>query len=398
MLNFNLPKNIAPANEEARLKKLREYEILDTPAENGFNHIAMLAKGIFEADNAYVTFIDEDRVFLKANAKNQESAEIKRNDSFCTLAILTKNITVFEDTNAISGFLQNPYVKSGEVRFYASAPIITPEGYIIGTVSVTDKSPRKPTEDQLNMLSLLSKIALDKLETRLAIRKSLRAHDDRLHMLVHDLKNPMTTISLQSELAGRISGADEKVALIAGKINQQSKNMIDNLNFILSAARREKETFKMQKIKVDLNAVINQVINDLTKISTNKNQQIIFIAEGVIEIYGDQNKLNQIFNNLIENAIKFSEVGKEIKISLTSEGNLVTVSIQDFGQGLSKDDLERLFLKFANLSSNPTANEDSNGLGLSTVKMFVDMHKGKIWAESVGQNLGTTFYLELPIK
>lgn len=397
MLDFNLPKNITPADEEARLKKLREYEILDTPAEDGFNQIAQLAKSIFEADNAYVSFIDEDRVFLKANGKNQESTEINRNDSFCTLAFLKKNITVFEDTNVISGLLQNPYVKSGEVRFYASSPIITKEGYAIGTVSVTDKLPKSPSKDQLNMLGLLSKIALDKLETRLAIRRSLRAHDDRLHMLVHDLKNPMTTISLQSELAGRIPG-DEKVTLIAGKINQQSKTMIDSLNFILSAARREKETFKMQKIKVDLKAVIDQVINDLHILSGEKNQNIISSVTEPTEIYGDQDKLHQILSNLIENAIKFSNINDDIKVSLSSVDNLITISIQDYGRGLTESDLERLFVKFANLSSNPTAYENSNGLGLSTVKMLVDMHKGKIWAESTGLNLGSTFYVELPIK
>ncbi|PWS33397.1 GAF domain-containing sensor histidine kinase [Pedobacter paludis] len=398
MLDFNLPKNIIPANEEARLKKLHEYEILDTPAENGFNYIALLAKGIFNADNAYVAFIDDERVFLKANAKNQESGEIKRSESFCTLAILKKNITVFEDASAISGFMQNPYVKSGEIRFYASSPIVTADGYTIGTVSVTDIAPKTPTDHQLDMLRLLSKMVLDKLENRLAIRKSLRAHDDRLHMLVHDLKNPMTTISLQSELAGRIPGVDEKVHLIAGKINQQSKTMIDNLNFILSAARREKETFKMQKIKVDLKMIIDQVLKDFYTSATNKNQNIVANLNEPIEIYGDENKLKQVFSSLIENSIKFSHVGKDIEISISSHENLVTVSIKDYGRGLSTSDLERLFVKFANLTSNPTAFEDSHGLGLSTVKMLVDMHKGKVWAESEGQNLGSTFYVELPIK
>jgi len=208
----------------------------------------------------------------------------------------------------------------------------------------------------------------------------------------------MTTISLQSELAGRIPGVDEKVHLIAGKINQQSKTMIDNLNFILSAARREKETFKMQKIKVDLKMIIDQVLKDFNTSATNKNQNIVANLNEPIEIYGDENKLKQVFSSLIENSIKFSHVGKDIEISISSHENLVTVSIKDYGRGLSTSDLERVFVKFANLTSNPTAFEDSHGLGLSTVKMLVDMHKGKVWAESEGQNLGSTFYVELPIK
>ncbi|PWS28883.1 hypothetical protein DHW03_03355 [Pedobacter yonginense] len=395
---INTSINIDPIKEEARLQKLLDYEILDTPAENGFNHIAQLAKGIFNAENAYVAFVDADRIFLKADTANQESSSIKKEDYLFPIASLESRPVVLEDTRALSGFDQNEQFVLPDIGFCVTSPIVTADGYVIGSVGVTDSKTKQVTEDQINMLNLLSKMVLDKLETRLAIRKSFRAQDDRLHMLVHDLKNPMTTISLQSELAGRIPGAGEKVALIAGKINQQSKLMIENLNFILSAARKEKETFKMQKVKVDLKLVLERVLAQLSRLNQTKNQNIKFSVEEIAEVYGDESKLDQIFYHLIENAIKFSETNQEIQVSITSADNLVVIAIKDYGRGLTEADLERLFVKFAKLSSNPTTFEDSNGLGLLTVKMLVDMHKGKVWAESEGQNLGSTFFVELPIK
>lgn len=396
---YNIPKTIIPDNDEIRLKKLRHYEILDTPPENAFDTIALLAAQIFDTPSAFVTFVDQDRVFFKANFSALESNVVKRDESFCSLAILDQQVTVFEDTHAFPEFLTNPYVSAnGGIRFYAGAPLKTSEGFRLGTVCVIDSVARKPTEKQLNMLHMLSVVVMEKLESRIATRKTLRAHDDRLHMLVHDLKNPMTTISLQSELIGRIPEMNDKAVMIAGKINQQSKNIVDSLNNILSAARNEHGHVKLVKTKVNLTQVLKEVETNFEIILEDKNQKLSNKVNDTVEIYADGEKVKDIFENLISNASKYSEPGSEFIINLIPGDNKVTVTIKDNGLGLSSDDIKKLFIKFAKLSSVPTGRERSDGLGLSIVKTLVDLHKGKVWAESEGKNLGSTFFVELPVK
>ena len=92
MNNFQIPKSIIPDNDAERIKKLRAYDILDTPEEDTFNKIAILAAQIFNTPIAQVTFVDEERVFFKTNISPLAATEINRSDSFCSIAILNDSM------------------------------------------------------------------------------------------------------------------------------------------------------------------------------------------------------------------------------------------------------------------------------------------------------------------
>ncbi|NII82764.1 HAMP domain-containing sensor histidine kinase [Pedobacter sp. SG908] len=363
-MQYEKADNTIPTDETLRLGKLRYYEILSTPAESAFDQIAQLAAEIFDVPNAGIGFQADGNMFMKAQIGASISLPLK-NDTF---------------------------------TFFASTPIRSPEGYELGLIYVADTKFKPAEEQQLKMLGHLAGIVMEKLESRIAIRRALRAYDDRLHVLVHDLKNPMTTISLQSELLGRIPGIDDKALLIAGKINTQSKKMIDNLNGILSSARKEANSFKPKKDKIDLKEILEQVKRELNLPLKHKNQTVFIDIEQPIEIFADPDKLITVFSELINNAIKFSSVGKDIYISHQTSDNEVTISIKDNGVGLTEEDLDKVFIKFARLSSVSTNQENTYGLGLTTANALVDIHRGKLWVESDGKDLGTTFYVTLPIK
>lgn len=357
-------ENSTHTNETFGLAKLVYYEILDTPSESAFDLIAKLAAEIFDVPNAGICFQAEEQFFWKAQMGS--AVELPQKDDV--------------------------------LPFFTSVSIKSPEGYVLGLIYAADYQKKVSTEQQLGMLKLLADMVTEKLEARIAIRRTFRAYDDRLHVLVHDLKNPMTTISLQSELLGRIPGIDEKVSLIAGKINGQSKRMIDHLNDILSNARKESHSFKPKKTKVDLNELIRAAALDLDFKLMDKNQSVLIDIDSPSEIFGDGDKLKIVFCQLIDNAVKFSPKGKEIKITHQRAENEITIAIQDNGVGLTKEDMDKIFLKFAPLSAVATEHENTYGLGLITANALIDIHKGKLWAESEGKDMGTTFYIMLPIK
>ena len=102
-------------------------------------------------------------------------------------------------------------------------------------------------------------------------------------------------------------------------------------------------------------------------------------------------------HNLLSNAIKYSYSNSTIKIIAKKIDDFVEIEFKDQGQGLNDEDAEKLFKKFAKLSSKPTGRESSNGLGLSICKSLVELHRGQIFAKSPGKELGTSFFISLPI-
>ncbi|MCF8364603.1 MAG: ATP-binding protein [Bacteroidales bacterium] len=106
--------------------------------------------------------------------------------------------------------------------------------------------------------------------------------------------------------------------------------------------------------------------------------------------------MEQVLNNLISNAIKFSNPGSKIRVIAFRSNGEITIGIKDEGQGMTEEDIKKLFTPFSKLSSKTTAGEKSTGLGLSITKKIIIGHGGKIWVEST-VGVGTTFYFSLPI-
>lgn len=166
---------IIPLNDKARVKKLQEYNILDTNSEGSFKHIASLAAHIFKVPIALVSFVDANRVWYKANVGMPGTVEVDRGISLCSLAILNEEVTVFPDATKEPCLQNNPLVVGNfGLRFYAGAPIKTEDGYKIGSVCIVDKKPRELPDADEKMLSHLASLAMKELE----IWKAKKTHQN----------------------------------------------------------------------------------------------------------------------------------------------------------------------------------------------------------------------------
>ncbi|MEJ7694609.1 GAF domain-containing sensor histidine kinase [Daejeonella sp.] len=397
IVNSKHPLKI-PHNDASRLKKLSRYDILDTPAETYFNTIALMAAEIFDTSGALVTFVDKDRVFFKANVSSLLVNEIKREDSLCSLTVLNDEVTVFCDTHDTPDLLLSPYVSAeGGIRFYAGAPITTMEGYNIGTVCVIDDQPRSEvTVKQLKLLKLLSTLTLEKLESRLSERNSAHAYDDNIHRLVHDMKNPITSIIGYSQLINEEENSPEMLSEYAGKIEMVSKGMEQNLNNLLCDAKSEHAAIDLNLESVSVSELLDYLKSSFEIALKNKGQRLIIHCDEEACCKIDRQRIQDALGNLLSNSIKYSHLNSDIHVNCSSAGDEILFEFKDFGVGLTEEDLKKLFVKFARLSSVPTAHERSNGLGLSIVKMLVQLHAGKVWATSAGKNKGSSFFIMFP--
>ena len=168
-----------PPQEDARLAALRHYEILDTDPEIGFDDLARLAASICQVPIAAITLIDEDRQWFKSRVGIQ-SPETPLNQSLCAYAILRPETLVVPDAMLDPTFRDHPAVEGeGGIRFYAGAPLVTPEGFALGTICVSDYVARELSKEQQNALEALARQVGTQLELRRKLRDLRRTTRER---------------------------------------------------------------------------------------------------------------------------------------------------------------------------------------------------------------------------
>jgi len=176
-----------PRNEKKRLKVLWEYQVLDSIPEEVFDDLTELAARICEAPIALITLVDEDRQWFKSRVGLTVN-ETSRDISFCGHAICQTELFIVPDATKDSRFARNPLVISDpKIRFYAGAPLISPDGYALGSLCVIDKVPRELRPEQKQALRILARHVMTQLELRRHSQELANARKQRDEILA-DLK------------------------------------------------------------------------------------------------------------------------------------------------------------------------------------------------------------------
>jgi len=167
-----------PANEARRLKVLWQYEVLDTVPEELFDDLTELASAICDAPIALISLVDESRQWFKSKVGLSVS-ETSRDISFCAHAILQPDLFIVPDATKDERFRHNPLVTADpHIRFYAGAPLITPDGHALGTLCILDKEPRELGESQKKALRVLARLVVTQLELRRHSKELAKARED----------------------------------------------------------------------------------------------------------------------------------------------------------------------------------------------------------------------------
>ena len=188
------------SNETRRLAALRSYRILDTDPERQFDDLSLLASFICRTPIALLTLVDEDRQWFKT-CRGLEATQTPRDIAFCSHAIRQPDLFVIPDTLEDERFRDNPFVVAEpRIRFYAGAPLITPDGYALGTLCVIDREPRTLSGEQLQALEALRDQAVAQLELRrnlIELKHALEkreAAEDKQQKLVEELQESLKNV------------------------------------------------------------------------------------------------------------------------------------------------------------------------------------------------------------
>ncbi len=217
-----------------------------------------------------------------------------------------------------------------------------------------------------------------------------------LSIAAHDLKNPLGAIMGYTEVIQSRISADEATAKMMEGILTTADRMSELIKDLLESAAIELGNITLHLKTVSLSMLVAGVADRYAYRTALKSQHIHLEMEKDVVCQGDHDRLEQVFENLISNAVKYAPKESAITVRVKQTGARARVEVQDEGPGLTDEDKQKLFGFFQRLSAQPTGGEGSNGVGLAIAKKIMDVHHGKIWCESTA-GMGATFIVELPI-
>ncbi len=225
--------------------------------------------------------------------------------------------------------------------------------------------------------------------------------DDFVAIVSHDLRSPLTAILGASEILLHDEYMDtpltEDQRELVENIQTMGEQQLHLVNDLLDLAKIESGKLELKPTVANMSQILQQCHTTLKVLADNKNITLsLTIGPRLPKIMIDVPKISQVINNLVGNAIKFTEPGGKVTVQLVRDDDMVKISVTDTGEGIRPEDLLVLFNKFQQVKTRGTTGERGTGLGLSICKDLVELHKGTIWAESrVG--VGSTFSFTLPI-
>lgn len=221
-----------------------------------------------------------------------------------------------------------------------------------------------------------------------------------LGMAAHDLRNPLGVILAYSEFleTDAFPVLNENQRDFVSTIKSTSEFMLSLINDLLDVSTIESGRIQLNCAPTDLNDLVRHNVSRNRVLAQQKHIKLDFEdAKNLPPLHLDHGKIEQVLNNLIGNAVKYSHPETRIAIQITRDENLVTVSVADQGQGIPEDELTKLFKAFGRTSVLATAGEQSTGLGLAIARKIVEGHGGAMSVQShVGK--GSTFSFTLPVN
>ena len=228
-----------------------------------------------------------------------------------------------------------------------------------------------------------------------------KAKSEFISMASHQLRTPLTAIKgyISMFLEGMFNHLSPKAREKMENVFYSNERLIKIVNDLLNISKIELGKMELEKENVQIEDLIQSCCEELKIEAEKKGLKFYFQRpkKALLKINIDSLKIRQVILNLIDNAIRYTQKG-EIEIKAEKINSKIQISVRDTGEGLTKEEKKKIFEGFTRGAAGITYWIEGAGLGLYVAKKYVELHQGKIWAESKGKGKGSTFYVELPIR
>jgi signal transduction histidine kinase len=244
-------------------------------------------------------------------------------------------------------------------------------------------------------------LALKLEKANLELKKIDKAKSEFLSMASHQLRTPLTSVKgyVSMLLEGDYGKVAEEQRKVLENVLQSNERLIKMVNELLNISRIELGRIKLEKEEIQIEKLLESCYQEMVHEAEKKGLRFVFKKPDapLPKLFVDQLKLRQVILNLIDNAIRYTPQG-EIELSVEKAGSKIIIAVKDTGEGLTKKEQKEIFSSFTRGTAGLNLFVEGSGLGLYVAKKYVDLHKGRIWAESEGKGKGSTFYVELPLN
>ena len=390
-------------HEQARLRDLESYSILDTLPEEDYDNITAIAAEICGTPVSLISLIDDKRQWFKSH-HGLDVTETPKEHAFCAHAIHDPyNVFTIQDARLDERFHDNPLVTDDpNVIFYAGVPLISEKGLPLGTLCVIDHKPKELTDGQKRSLASLSKQVMNLLELRkkkAMLERSLEElekKNDELRsfafVAAHDLKSPLSNISMLSNFlldqhGGKLDDEAKNIVEMMTSSTDTLRNLIDGL---LDYSRSE-SILREDKASVP----VQSLIDEITRLFDFEHKIKVTLVSDLDEIRVNKTAIEQVLINLVTNAIKYNDKDvTEIEVGICDKGCHYECYIQDNGPGIAPEHQKYIFDIFQIAADHDRFGRKGNGIGLATVKKIVDKSDGHVTVQSnVGEGARFIFSL-----
>lgn len=419
--------NPIPFDEVQRLASLQALDILDTPPEPAFDRITRLVSRQFDVPISLISLIDPARQWFKSKV-GLDVDETPREYSFCQFAIMDNRIMQVPDATKDRRFADNPLVLGDpEIRFYAGAPLVTRNGFRLGTLCLIDTKPRDAlSEAQQAQLRDFADLVIGEMELRRLRRllgaesqgisqevagalNSLRhaeeelshqAQMDVIAHVAHELRTPLSAMLgfaeiIRREFFGPIE--DDRYPAYASKIENCGHHLLSVLNGMMDLARAEKGGLRLQESVIDPQSVAHQAV-ELSQPELDRFGATATISSDLKDprLLADHHQLTQMLINLIGNAARHVAKGSEIAIvtAQRADGGL-DISVADPGCGMTEAEVRQALAPFSRGDDSEARHPSGLGVGLPLTKRLIEMHGGVLAIDSK-RGEGTRVTLRFP--
>jgi signal transduction histidine kinase/CheY-like chemotaxis protein/PAS domain-containing protein len=417
--------DVRRAEADARLLQSLGSELVRHDGEPGFYEkivdvASRLMHSQFASMQAVETGADGDpRLRLLAHRgftpKAAKRWEVVRLDSAttCGEALRTSARAVVSDVSdspMLKGTMDLvAYLETG-IRSVQTTPLVSRTGRLVGMLSTHWDRPHTPPERDLRNLDILARQAADLIErkrTEDALREADRRKDEFLATLAHELRNPLAPMRNALALM-RMSGAHDSGALprqggaTADRpreiIERQLHHLIRLVDDLLDVSRITHGTIPLRRVAIDLAAVIRQAIETSRPCAEERGHTLsVGLPNEPIYLDADPVRLAQVFNNLLNNACKYTEPHGRIALQAERDGEEAVVTVRDTGVGIPKERLGSIFDMFTQVDRSLERTQGGLGIGLTLVRRLVEEHGGNVVARSEGPGRGSEFEVRLPV-
>jgi two-component system phosphate regulon sensor histidine kinase PhoR len=231
-------------------------------------------------------------------------------------------------------------------------------------------------------------------------KKLSMVKNDFINNMTHELKTPISTISLASQMLrdNTVAPAQSTLERITGVIYDETKRLSHQVEKVLQMAVFNEGRLKLKFKNIELHDIVNTVVQNFEIRVQSVNGNISVKKEATNDnIYGDQVHITNVLFNLLDNAVKYSKESPEIKVTTYNKKGLIALTVQDNGIGIAREHQKQIFERFYRVPTGNVHDVKGFGLGLHYVSKIVEAHKGFIKVEST-PNKGTKFKIYFPIK